>query len=214
MLDPAGGPAGLLERWGRLAGTGPDSMRAGRALLARWDEPHRAYHTVVHLGAVLAHLDLLAADGVAVGVAVELAAWWHDAVYDVRRQDNEPRSAELATMTLVSIGLAANTVAEVARLVLLTDGHRVEPEDEAGAALCDADLGVLGSPPPAYSAYAAAVRREYGHLDDDAFCRGRRAVVADLLGRPALYATGGGRRRWEGAARANLSAELASLQGR
>jgi predicted metal-dependent HD superfamily phosphohydrolase len=213
-VDPAGRAAGLLERWGRLAGTGPDAARAGRALLARWEEPHRAYHTVDHLGAVLGHLDLLAADGEAVGDTVELAAWWHDAVYDVRRLDNEPRSARLAAMTLGSLGLAATTVTEVARLVLLTAGHRVEHDDEAGAALCDADLGVLGSAPSAYWAYAAAVRREYGHLGDAAFCRGRRAVVADLLGRPVLFATAGGRRRWEATARDNLSAELAHLRRR
>ena len=201
----------LLERWGRVAGTGPDAARAGAALLGRWREPHRRYHTVAHLAAMLGRLDQLGADGEEVNDAVELAAWWHDAIYDVQRTDNETRSAELANAVLASLALPAATTAEVARLVVLTAGHRAAVGDRAGAALCDADLAVLGSPLPAYRAYASAVRWEYSDLDDDAFRRGRIAVLADLLDRSHLYATPAGRRWWEAAARANIGRELAEL---
>ena len=95
--------------------------------------------------------------------------------------------------------------------MVLTAGHRVEAGDRAGAALCDADLGVLGSPAPAYQAYVSAVRREYRHLDDEAFRGGRIAVLAGLLDRPHLFATPIGRRWWEAAARANIEGELNRL---
>jgi len=180
--------------------------------MERWNEPHRVYHATAHLAAVLDRLDDLEGDGVEVTRAVRLAAWFHDAVYDPRRTDNEARSAALATALLRSGGVEATTVKEVVRLVLLTAGHRPGPGDAPGAALCDADLAVLAGRAPDYMAYAAAVRREYGHVPDPAFRQGRIDVLVDLLGRAELYATDAGRRRWEAAARANVAAELATLE--
>ena len=108
MVD-RGRSAALLGRWQVLVGTSPDAAGAGEALLARWSEPHRSYHALSHLAAVLRRLDRLAAAGTTVDDAVELAAWWHDAVYDVRRADNEARSAELASGVMVSLGWPETT---------------------------------------------------------------------------------------------------------
>ena len=73
--------------------------------------------------------------------AVELAAWFHDAIYEIGRDDNEDRSAELARELLASSPIRD----EVARLVLVTKTHKVADDDVNGAVLCDADLSVLGS---------------------------------------------------------------------
>jgi predicted metal-dependent HD superfamily phosphohydrolase len=207
----------LEERWRQLVGSGADPAAADAALaalLSRWREPHRAYHTTDHLAAVLDRLDELSIDGAEAGVTVRLAAWLHDAVYDPQAGDNEARSAALAFVVLGPLGFDARTIAEVARLVELTAGHRPAAGDTAGAALCDADLAVLAGSPDAYRAYAAAVRREYRHLSDEAFRTGRSHVLADLLARPQLYALAAGRRRWEAAARSNLAAELGALEAR
>jgi predicted metal-dependent HD superfamily phosphohydrolase len=204
--------ARLSVRWRRLVGHGAPAVAAESVLIAQWRQPHRAYHTTTHLAAVLDRLDELAGDGADVSPAVRLAAWLHDAVYDPRRSDNEARSAELATALLTPLALDPTILGEVVRLVQLTVGHRPAPGDVAGGALCDADLAVLASSPDAYRDYAAAVRREYRHLPDAVFVQGRIVVVADLLGRPQLYATPAGRRRWEAAARANLAGELATLE--
>lgn len=176
-------------------------------LLARWSEPHRRYHDVDHLHAVLARVDLLAAEAEDPDV-VRLAAWFHDAVYDPRSTDNESRSAALARDLLPGIGLAPQRVLEVARLVELTATHDPEAGDSDGAVLSDADLAVLASPPAAYARYAAGVRAEYHHLDDPAFAAGRSAVLRALLDRPALFRTAHGRTAWEVPARANVESEL------
>jgi len=74
---------GLAGRWAAAAGrwgASPDELeRTGAALVARYAEPHRRYHTVAHLRAVLGHLFVDLADD---PVGVSLAAWYHDAVYD------------------------------------------------------------------------------------------------------------------------------------
>jgi predicted metal-dependent HD superfamily phosphohydrolase len=145
--------------------------------------------------------------------AVRLAGWYHDAVYDPRRGDNEEVSAERARIGLRGLVDDA-TVEEVARLVLLTAGHDPAPVDTNGAVLCDADLAVLAGPPESYAAYASAVREEYRHLTDEEFTAGRAAVLEHLLALPALYRLPETAAQWTDRARANLAAELSLLRAR
>lgn len=198
----------MLDQWDALLGRlGVAAPEVGRELLARWGEPHRRYHDLAHLRAVLGHVDELA-DHAADPDLVRLAAWYHDAVYKGTPTDEED-SAQLATAELTGLGLDAAAVAEVARLVRLTAGHVTEPGDTNGEVLCDADLAILAS--PAYPEYAAAVRAEYAHVPDDAFRAGRAAVLRHLLDLHALYRTPQALAHWEAKARANLASELADL---
>ncbi|PWW21522.1 putative metal-dependent HD superfamily phosphohydrolase [Geodermatophilus normandii] len=200
-----------FEAFAALTGDSPTARTEWAAVVAAWSEPHRRYHDLHHLAAVLGLVGELG--GAAPDPdAVALAAWYHDVVYDPRRGDNEQVSAERAQAGLTGLVPPAR-VEEVARLVLLTAGHDAAPDDGNGAVLCDADLAVLAGPPEAYAAYASAVREEYRHLSDEVFTAGRIAVLESLLALPALYrlpATAG----WEPRARANLAAELTLLRGR
>ncbi|MFA4083289.1 hypothetical protein ONA92_16435 [Mycobacteroides salmoniphilum] len=182
-----------------------DDLRSD--LLRRWSEPHRRHHDVVHLREVLDAVDLLAQDGALFDrELVELAAWFHDAVYQIGRADNERQSAELARELLPpSIG------DEVARLVVLTETHRAEPDDANGAVLSDADLSVLGASADRYLRYVDAVREEYASIPDEVFRPERARVLGALLDKDALFHTGAGRARWEAAARRNVEAELRRL---
>jgi predicted metal-dependent HD superfamily phosphohydrolase len=203
----------LADAWialARRAGARDDVTGAGAALLGRWSEPRRAYHDLAHLDEVLHRIDLLAGEADQPDL-VRLAAWFHDAVYDPQASDNEERSAEVATVALADLGLAPDVVDEVARLVRLTATHAVGTGDRDGAVLCDADLAVLASDPLRYQSYVEGVRREYAHLDDQTFARGRSDVLHRLLDRPQLFTTSYGRREWEQRARANVAAELRGL---
>ncbi|MFD9353762.1 hypothetical protein [Streptomyces sp. NPDC060031] len=212
--------ARLRARWNATvsaAGATADRDPAPYAdrLLAAWAEPQRRYHTTAHLADVLARIDVLAEHAPEPSAldrpAVELAAWFHDAVYRPDRSENEERSAALAERALPELGIDAARTAEVARLVRLTVTHDPAPGDTAGEALCDADLAVLAGAPDAYTAYAAAVRAEYGFVPDEAFRTGRAAVLRQLLDLPRLFRTPYGAAHWEAAARGNLAAELAEL---
>ncbi|WP_030156934.1 hypothetical protein [Streptomyces sp. NRRL S-244] len=207
--------APLRARWHAstaAAGAAADRDPAPYAdrLLAAWAEPQRRYHTTAHLADVLARIDVLAAHA-ADPAAVELAAWFHDAVYRPDRSENEERSAALAERALPELGIDADRTAEVARLVRLTVTHDPAPGDTNGEVLCDADLAVLAGAPDAYAAYVAAVRAEYGFVPEDAFRTGRAAVLRQLLGLPRLFRTPYGTAHWEAPARRNLAAELAVL---
>jgi predicted metal-dependent HD superfamily phosphohydrolase len=189
-------------RWPVTAsGPGADEVRAD--LIRRWSEPHRHYHTLEHLATVLSIVD---DDG-----PVPLAAWFHDAVYDPRRDDNEEASARLAETALTALRRPTDEIAEVARLVRLTATHDPEPGDRNGALLADADLASLAADPPVYDRCVQAIRREYSHVPDDRFRKGRAAVLRRLLDLPALYRIVPERADWDARARANLSRELAAL---
>ena len=202
----------LVEAWHSLLArysTTADADATGRAVLARWAQPHRRYHTVEHLRGVLEAIDELAPYAADVD-AVRLAAWYHDAVYE-GRSDDEEQSARLAEADLTALGLPAELVAEVARLVRMTVEHDPAPDDTNGAVLSDADLATLALPPADYQRNGEAIREEYAHVAEPDFRATRAPIVQALLAAPALYRTPEGRQRWEQAARANLTAELAAL---
>nr|WP_232247466.1 hypothetical protein [Kitasatospora azatica] len=204
----------LLDRWTALlqrCGTTADPVPYGRELLRRWAEPQRRYHTTDHLLAMLDQIDLLA-EHAADPDTVRLAAWFHDAVYKPDRSENEERSAQLAIRALREAGVAEPRIEEVARLVRLTVSHHPEPGDRDGEVLCDADLAVLGGAAEQYAAYAAAVRAEYSFVPEQAFRTGRAAILRQLLALPGLYRTPTAVERYTERARANLAAELSSLE--
>ncbi len=202
----------LLAAWEHLIArhsADPDKTEVGQRLLDAWSQPHRSYHCVAHLRDVLNRVEDLAsyADD---ADAVRLAAWYHDAVY-AGRPDDEERSAQLAEHELAALGIAPAMVDEVARLVRMTVTHDPARGDRNAEVLSDADLSALALPAEDYRRNTAAIRAEYAHIPDDVFAKGRMQVLVALLESPAVFRTGHGHRDWEHAARANMRAELADL---
>jgi predicted metal-dependent HD superfamily phosphohydrolase len=197
--------AALLRR---LGATG-DPLPAADDILAAYAAPERTYHGIAHLDDCLTQLDQAATDA-AHRDRVEAALWFHDVVYDSRRDDNERRSAAWARRLCQELSVPAAITAEIERLVGLTD-HRTPPTDASGRLLCDIDLSILGRPPEQFDAYDRAIRGEYASVPEEAYRVGRRRVLEGLLAREALYGTNQFRQRYEATARANLRRALARL---
>jgi predicted metal-dependent HD superfamily phosphohydrolase len=197
-----------LDRWWPL----PAAEALRDELAAAYAEPRRGYHDTRHLTEVLQRIDeLLDADDFGVDrTTVRLAAWFHDGVYD-GRPGAEERSAQWAEQSLPAVGVTPDRVAEVTRLVRMTEHHRPAEDDHSGAVLSDADLGILAADPQRYADYTSAVRREYAHVPDRAFAEGRSAILRDLLAKATLFHTAYAREHWEAPARANVAAELERL---
>ncbi len=179
------------------------------ALVAAYSEPHRAYHTGEHLSACLTHLDK-AADLAGAPEEIEIALWFHDAVYRTRAQDNERRSARWAADFLTSAGASDIVASRVEKLIIATE-HSAVPGDPDAALLVDIDLAILGSPPDAYRAFEANIRREYKWVPGPVFRRKRAEVLGSFLARPRIYTTDRFRDRFEEAARLNLAAAIRNL---
>jgi predicted metal-dependent HD superfamily phosphohydrolase len=196
----------LLERWNA---TLPDQPDIGEDLLRRYAEPHRRYHTADHLRHVLAMIDELAETQEL--FLVQLAAWFHDAVYAIPagQLSNEEASARLAIRSLSRTGLEQEDLNQIARLVRLTETHLPGARDPEGELLCDADLAILAAPPEAYARYVEQVREEYATVPEQTFLAGRLEILTRLADRE-IFRTAKGR-RLTSAARANLETEMQSL---
>jgi predicted metal-dependent HD superfamily phosphohydrolase len=196
--------------WKSIGAAGDGRALMGR-LVAAYHEPHRKYHTAQHLteclGLLSRHLSLAVEPA-----EVEVALWFHDAIYDVRAGDNEERSAEWAAHELQQAGVAAERIRRVKDHVLATR-HSVLPQGPDQMLLVDIDLSILGATRARFVEYERQVREEYGWVPELVFRRKRREVLAEFLSRSPIYNTRVLRETLEGQARSNLAYSLQQLQG-
>ena len=210
----------LMRAWDSLL---PGHTALGEDLLERYEQPHRKYHTSVHLSEMLTALKTLyKRHHTATPRAVLLAAWFHDAVYEANPGDDEAASADLARTALTplaSAGFLTNReVTAIAHLIELTASHQLADgiEEYTSGALTradaafflDADLAILAADSPRYTRYVAGVRAEYAYYAPDAFTRGRAAILQGFLNRTAIYASDTAHLLWDAPARLNLRTEL------
>lgn len=178
-------------------------------LVNRYGDPRRAYHNQLHLLECLEELDA-AGETCADPATVALALWFHDAVYDPTRGDNEAASADLAAVRLAALGEPTDRIARVRELVLDTT-HRDEPATPDGRLIVDVDLSILGKSQARFDNYDAAIRAEYAHVPDAAYRAGRATVLRQFLDRPTIFRTPMFVERYEHQARENLTRAVARL---
>lgn len=175
----------------------------------RYSAAGRCYHNLTHILDVLETIELLG-DLANDPVAVQLAAWFHDLIYDTRAKDNEERSAAFAERLLGEWRLSPGTVAAVVRIILATKTHQ-PGEDRDCQVLVDADLAILGAPEQEYAVYARAIRQEYAWVPEEAYRTGRGQVLEAFLQRERIYWTEPLHAALENSARRNLRHEVACL---
>lgn len=194
--------------WPGLGGQG-DGAGLMRRLVAAYQEPQRRYHTTEHLAECLAlldrHLDLALAPA-----EVEMAMWFHDAVYDVKASDNEARSADWAAEALTAAGVEPAPVEHV-RAHIMATRHSALPEPGDQSLLVDLDLAILGATAERFDDYELQVRDEYAWVPEAMFREKRREVLAGFLNRPAIYTTPRLRALLEPSARVNLTRSIQQL---
>lgn len=147
----------LAERWFSMCGdlrvSRPLAERTFDSLCARYSEPHRAYHTLSHVESLLR----LSADARESGLLrrpheVDLAIWWHDAVYETPSSShaapeaetqsqgerapgaNERESARAFEIFARDAGLAHATADRVDQLIRATIRHQIPDVNDANDA--------------------------------------------------------------------------------
>lgn len=176
-------------------------------IISAYNKPERFYHNLDHIHQVLnviTELQDLAEDL----PSIQLAAWFHDIIYNPQLSDNEQQSANYATMTLEKLQIPQLTIAKVNYLILETVSHQAQLKDINAQILLDADLSILGTTWTEYNHYRQAIRQEYNWLDETQFQQGRIRVLKSFLSRNTIYQTLQLQRQRELQARANLTQEL------
>jgi predicted metal-dependent HD superfamily phosphohydrolase len=181
------------------------------AVVRHYGEPHRAYHNLSHIMALLR-----LADSERLHInrpeIVELAIWFHDVIYDTRAHDNEMRSATWAAHAMRTMRIDSHLIASVERCILATQRHEVSSPDIVDLPLfLDIDLAILGSPEEVYHRYAQVIRSEYDWVPEGAYRAGRAQILRHFLDRPALYFTAPMAMRFDARARQNIEWELQEL---
>jgi predicted metal-dependent HD superfamily phosphohydrolase len=195
--------------WKRIEAQG-DPHPPYHDLAQRLAEPHRAYHTmrhIVHCLEEMARVQPLAAHP----DAMEMALWYHDAIYETHAADNEEQSATLAAHILRNAAVPEAFVQMVVRLIVATKHHTVA-EDPDTRLLVDIDLAILGQPAPIFDAYERHIRQEYAWVPYEAFLEGRARILRTFLHRSTIYATAHFRQHYEAQARLYFARSLRVLE--
>jgi predicted metal-dependent HD superfamily phosphohydrolase len=200
---------GWRQMWQRLGVARPDPALLPD-LLQRYSEPQRKYHTLQHLDACLAHFEALR-DQASHPEEVELALWYHDAVYVVRAKDNEQLSADMAHAALLGAG-ASEAAAQRVHAMVLVSRHDALPRTTDESIFVDVDLAILGAPQHEFDAYEDQIRSEFISIPAAQLRSGRRAILQAFLGRPRIYHTTRFFDRFEAQARANLRRSIEQLR--
>lgn len=178
-------------------------------LLQRYSEPQRRYHTLQHLGECLAQAPCITTLAERPG-EVLIALWFHDAVYDIGRRDNEARSAVMARDAVRSAGADDEAAQRVHHLVMATEHHAL-PITRDAQLLVDVDLSILGAAPTRFDEYERQVRDEYRHVPELLFRSKRREVLEGFLQRPRIFNTEAYAGKLEAQARSNLRGSIDQL---
>jgi predicted metal-dependent HD superfamily phosphohydrolase len=182
---------------------------AGEALVQRYREPHRAYHNLEHIEECLDEFGP-ARPHAREPDTLELAIWFHDAVYDSHAGDNEEQSAQLVREFCRSMHLPAQCADGAAKRILVTKTH-LAGDDPDAQLLVDIDLSIFGQPRDRFARYEEAIRQEYSWVPEAAFREGRAAILKKFLARAWIYVTPLFRAKKEETARANLTWSLNQL---
>lgn len=179
-------------------------------LIVRYSEPHRKYHTTRHLDECFSKLHEVQT-GAIHRQEIVLALWFHDAVYDLRRKDNEEKSAESARSAAFRSGVA-NAAAERVHALIMATRHNATPDDPDAKWLVDIDLSILGAGAERFDEYERQVREECAWVPEFLYRSERRKILKSFIARPRTFNTEHFFRTHEAHARANIERSLRQLE--
>ena len=193
-----------LERWNKLCrrlGLSADGA-AYDALIKAHAEKQRAYHTLDHIAACFRHLDDVR-DQLERPDEVEIALWFHDAIYKPLSRSNEEDSAKWAKDFLISANANVTLIKEVSDLVMATK-HNCQRHSGDAAVLVDIDLSILGSSDQAYDQFEQNIRKEYRYVPNFIYSKKRAELLSGFLSHDSIYLNDRFRDKYEEQAKINI----------
>jgi predicted metal-dependent HD superfamily phosphohydrolase len=184
-------------------------QEAFEELIRAYASADRFYHNLIHVQDCLSIFDQTKYITVH-PEEVELAIWFHDTVYDTRRNDNEQKSAEWAGSIIRQAGLEHAVAERVTRAILATR-HNSEVTESDAQLMVDVDLSILGKDTDTFWRYDENIRKEYAWVPERLFREKRTEILRGYLARKSIYYLETYRERFEERARANLKQAIEKL---
>jgi len=209
MTSPAVEEISGLNRfqslWQRclIEGAADASAEIHQRLVDSYNESQRRYHTLAHIDHCLSMFDQcksLASNP----DALEIAVWFHDAIFEPGKSDNEALSAKLYEE--LSAGVHTDEFrALVGRMIMATLHNGLSLDDSDAGYMVDIDLSSFGLPWEEFLRDSRHLREESAELSDADYFQKQGAFRSCLLARPHFYQTDFFRRHYEQQARDNLA---------
>lgn len=180
------------------------------ALIKAYAEKHRAYHTFDHIAACLRHFDAVK-DQIDHPLEVELALWFHDAIYKPFSSSNEKDSAIWAQEFFELNAYEDDEVVDrIFDLIMVTE-HSGATKTRDEELMIDIDLSILGTAPEIYDQFEKNVRFEYKRVPGFMFRKKRKEILAEFLERDRIYHDPYFYDKLEEQARINLASAIKTL---
>ena len=176
-------------------------------LVRHYSENGRYYHGWAHLITCLREFDRVAAR-MEIPDAVELALWFHDAVYVPGARDNEQLSADLFCQW-GRTWFSPTLVDKVCDFILITM-HRQPPDKGDESYMVDIDLSSFGQHWSDFLRDTHNVRKEQAHVPDAIYYPAHARFLRMLLNRPRIFYTDFFFECYEKSARCNIERLLTS----
>ena len=179
-------------------------------LKEKYGEESRFYHNLSHVKSLLTLLESLE-DKLQDRRAIRFSIWFHDVIYDTKRNDNEEESAILASKMMEQLQVNPETIHLVKDLILASKEHNGRNLPHTAKLFLDIDLAILGISEEIYREYSQAIRKEYAWVSESAYREGRQKVLKSFIERDKIYFTDEMQTRYEKQARKNIHAEIKAL---
>ncbi len=201
----------FVSLWNRCTRDGAESDPAAlfATIHSLYAGDGRHYHTPAHIEHCLTQFDMCSTH-IQRPDEVELAIWYHDAIYDPRADDNELQSAELFARH-AGDDIDPECVERVRDLILHTT-HRAPPPEGDQKLMVDIDLSGFGLPWAAFARDSRAVRAEFMHMSDAEFYANQVRFLSALIARERFFASDFFYQRYEQQARENIDRTLKGLR--
>ena len=178
-------------------------------IIKHYSEPHRAYHTLKHIKNSLKEFDEVK-DLCEKPNEVEFAIWFHDIIYNPRKDNNEEKSADLAYKKAKEMNLSKNFAEDIKQFILASK-HQTTPTRIDAQIMIDIDLAGFGKSEKEFWEQNKLVRKEYSFYSDKDFNLGRSILLNSFLIRSHIYLTKHFRKKYETQARKNIKKMIKKL---
>jgi predicted metal-dependent HD superfamily phosphohydrolase len=194
----------------KLGVSSEDLIRWRQKLFAQYKQPSRYYHNLVHIYNFIKIFDEHQM-AIQQPLWFEVAIWWHDAIYDAQRKDNEQKSAQWA-VDCWGAYLQDEALAYIKLLINSTEKH-LPLEDEGDLYyFLDMDLSVLATESTTYLIYTDYIAKEYQlYYPKLLYKIGRKKAMKQFFNRSRLYYTSFFYENYEEQAKNNIKLELKTI---
>lgn len=197
------------QYWSRFSNGYPLQSELSQALYQRlyqaYTEPHRYYHTMQHIVECLDLFDQVR-DQLEDALAVEVAIWFHDIVYQPRCSDNEQQSAKIMQALCVDF-LSVAQLEKVSAWIKATQKH-LPSSDSDLQYLLDIDLAILASSTQRFQQYEQQIHLEYQWVEVEVYLYKRRQVLKGFYQQQPIYQSTFFYQKLEQCAKLNLAQAL------